>query len=463
MTYPLPVLLLAVLVPWLFGSLLARWLSGPGRSAFLYLGQGYILGMLAVVWLTRTWQAAGWSLKFWPMAGLFLLLSILAGAGLLIDNKRHNSNPTSRPGQSSYLWQQVLVVLLFIAMGAHLLTVAQELLLRPTFPWDAWRGWEPKVIQLFDSRSLKAPIKTIGNHGEISTLALLWMMLASEATHEPFLHLPWLAAYMALAAMVFGYLCDHHSSPVAAMGAYLVLSLPYLNIHVALAGYADIWLSLAFTAGVLALSDLRRNNRLGALAVALLMTVACFQAKRAGIGFAAVLSTLLIVEASLRAPRPVGVAVAVMSAVAAGAVALAIMGYQDIQLLLPGGQEFVVNAKEARLPGLFLYTFAPEWQPGPFLEALLGFGNWHLTAYLWLGAAALVLAFRRWQLLLQPENLGVLIGLAVIALYFVLVSPGTALDHTGLSRAVLYVLPLALVWLLTVTQKLAGKVPRNRD
>ena len=450
MTSTVLVLLLAVATPWVFGLMLARWLSGPG-SVFLYLGQGYILGTFAVVWLIKAWDAGGLTLHFWPMAGVLLVLTILVAVGTLRQKISNNPGPPDLAGTPTICWQQGIMLLLCLAMGAHLLFVLQELLLRPTFPWDAWRGWEPKVIQFFANRSLDSPMETIGNYGEVSTLAMLWMMLASETSHEPFLHLPWLLAYLALAAIVYGYLRERSSSLVAALGAYLVTSLPYLNSHVALAGYADIWLTLAFTLGVLALSEFRRNHRYRQLVLALLMAAACLQAKRAGMGFAAVILALVVVEIGMRAPRPVAVTLVIASITMAGVLGLTLLGYMNLQFPLPGCHKLLLSSSEFHITGLVRFVFNPDWQPSPFFEALLQFGNWHLAAYLWLGAAAVVLALRKWPLLLRVENLGVMGGLTVIVLYFVMAAPETALDHTGLSRALLYVMPLAVAWLLTTT------------
>tara|TARA_R100001530_G_scaffold6989_2_gene7868 strand:- start:1018 stop:2382 length:1365 start_codon:yes stop_codon:yes gene_type:complete len=434
--------------------MLARWLSGPGRSVFLYLGQGYILGTFAVVWLIKAWDAGGLTLHFWPLAWVLLVLTVLVVVGALrhkISDKPPPSHPADGEATPTTSWQQGILLLLCLAMGAHLLFVMQELLLRPTFPWDAWRGWEPKVIQFFANRSLDSPMETIGNYGEVSTLAMLWMMLASETSHEPFLHLPWLLAYLALAAIVYGYLRERSSSLVAALGAYLVTSLPYLNSHVALAGYADIWLTLAFTVGVLGLSEFRRNHRYRQLVLALLMAATCFQAKRAGMGFGAVLLALVVVEIGMRAVRPVAVVLVIASITMAGILGLTLLGYMNLQFPFPGGRELLLSSSEFHVSGLVRFVFNPDWQPTPFIEGLYQFSSWHLAAYLWLGAIAMVLALRKWQLLLRVENLGVIGGLTVIVLYFVLASPETALDHTGLSRALLYVMPLAVVWLLTTT------------
>tara|TARA_R110002094_G_scaffold7498_37_gene16871 strand:- start:73 stop:1449 length:1377 start_codon:yes stop_codon:yes gene_type:complete len=448
MTSTVLALLLAVAIPWVFGLMLARWLSGPGRSVFLYLGQGYILGAFAVVWLIKAWDAGGLTLGFWPIAGALMLLSILLLAGMLRGARSGSTIPHTEPSLTTNSWQKGFMLLLCLAMGVHLLFVVQELLLRPTFPWDAWRGWEPKVIQFFANRSLDSPMETIGNYGEVSTLAMLWMMLASETSHEPFLHLPWLLAYLALAAIVYGYLRERSSSLVAALGAYLVTSLPYLNSHVALAGYADIWLTLAFTVGVLGLSEFRRNHRYRQLVLALLMAAACLQAKRAGMGFGAVLLALVVVEIGMRTPKTVGFAVALVIAVAVAALGSTFLGYMDLQLPLPGSHKLLLSSEEFRVTGLIRFAFAPEWQTKPFFEATLLFGNWHLVTYLWLGAIAVVLVLRKWPLLVLTENIGALGGLAVIALYFFLVSPESALDHTGLSRTLLYITPLAIVWLL---------------
>ena len=452
---------LAVFLPWLFGSLLARWLSGPGRPILLYLGQGYMLGTFAVVWLITGWDAGGWTLSFWPMAIVLLLFSVPLMAGVRRDAWPKRATPQNAKVLKSAGWQQGTMLLLCLTMGTHLLLVAQELMLRPTFPWDAWRGWDPKVIQFFVNRSLDAPMYTIGNYGEVSTNALLWMMLASETTHEPFLHLPWLFAYVALAAMVYGYLRERYSNLLATLGAYMVMSLPYLNSHVALAGYADIWVALAFTVGALALSDFRRNQRSRQLCLALLMAIACLQTKRAGMGFAAVLVALVVLEAGLRAPKPVGVTLTVVIGIILAALGSTLLGYMDLELPLPGSPTLLLSSEGFRVTGLLRFTFDPDWQPRPFYEALLQFGNWHLAAYLWLAAIVLVVRLRKWPLFLETNNVGILGGLAVITLYFVMVSPETALDHTGLSRALLYVMPLAVVWLLATWWQLIVRGRKN--
>ncbi|MEQ9465361.1 MAG: hypothetical protein RJQ10_16995 [Haliea sp.] len=458
--------IVAILLPWLFGSVVARSLSGPGRSVWLYLGQGYILGILAVVWLTKAWDASGWTLNLRTMAGTLILLTALTSLGILhrkISVRATVPRPADLPHSPTASWQRAILALLCLGMGTHLYAVAQELFLRPTFPWDAWRGWEPKVIQFFANRSLEAPMGTIGNYGEISTIALLWMMLASDTTHQPFLHLPWLLAYLALAATVYGHLREQSSSITSAVGAYLVLSMPYLNIHVTLAGYADIWLALAFTVGVLALADFRRNPRHLTLIVAVLMTAACFQAKRAGAGFAVVLSALLVIETSLRAPRPVRIVMAVALAIAIGVLGYTILGHPGLQLPLPGNHRLIVTSEEFRITGLMRFTFGPAWHPTPFSEAVLQFGNWHLATFLWAFAIGVTIFYREWQLLWSTKILGVLCGAGVIAGYFIIVSPEAAVDHTGLARSLTYIMPLAITSLLTIALKLGERSSEAKD
>ena len=450
--------LLAAIVPAIFGAVLARYLSGPRIHLLQRLGQGYILGALALVWLINAWDAIGWPFTYWPMLSVLLFLTVAVFAA---SRRAGYSEHPGLPGviqHTGIRWQHTVILILCAAMAAHLLFVAEELFLRPTFPWDAWRGWEPKTIQFFGNRSLQAQVTTIGNHGEVSTHALLWMMLATDSTHEPVLHVPWLLAYAALAATVYGYLRARSTTLVATTGAYLVMSLPYLNTHVALAGYADIWLALAFTVGVMAVADCGRNRDYRQLVVALLMVVACLQAKRAGVGFAALLLALLIIKAGpIRVSKSLRVIYGVAIALIAGVVGAALLGYIDLAIPIAPGRQILLSSENFSITGVLLFTFDPQWQPRPFFEALLKFGNWHLLAYLWIGLVAVLLIRRKWQLLLRTENLGIIGGMAVIGVYFVLVSPETALDHTGLSRALLYIMPLTVAWLMVVTQQLSEK------
>lgn len=455
----LPALLVAMTLPWLLGYLAARWLFGKTQHFLLTLGQGYLLGSLAIVWLTKAWHALGWPLRFWEMSGALLAGCLILGLGSRRSRRNHVDVIATYSGvtESTSLWIRVVQLLFLSLIVMHYWGALQEVLLRPTFSWDAWRGWEPKVIQFFENRALDAPIRTISNYGEVSTHVLLWMMLGSNTSHEPFLHLPWWLTYLAFGAVVYGFLRQRYTQLTALIGAYLAISLPFLNIHAALAGNANIWLTLAFSIGILALSDFQRQKRYQELGLALLMVLACLQTKRSGLGFAAVLFAMTIAVSALRRSSWVILSFVVLGGFGLGTLLLSLFGYISVDLPLPGGRALLLNAESFQISGLVSFRLNPAWYPMAFYEALMQFSHWHLAAYLWICGIIATVAGREWNALGDVENLGTLGGLGIIATYFVVAYPDTALDHTGLSRALLPIIPLAMIWLIHLYKRTGNK------
>ncbi len=64
---------------------------------------------------------------------------------------------------------------------------------------------------------------------------------------------PWLALLVSLCIAVYAVLRGEKVAPLAALcGAYLVASLPLLDVHAALAGYADLPQGVVYTLAALA-------------------------------------------------------------------------------------------------------------------------------------------------------------------------------------------------------------------
>src|SRR5438552_721056 len=111
-----------------------------------------------------------------------------------------------------------------------------------------------------------------------STVPLLqvWSCVALGRWDDSAMNWPWLCMLLALTLAVYGSLRSAGLSLLGALvGAYLVASLPLLDTHAALAGYADLMLAGVYTCAALALHRwvLRRDARDAALA--LLLALAC--------------------------------------------------------------------------------------------------------------------------------------------------------------------------------------------
>ena len=108
-----------------------------------------------------------------------------------------------------------------------------------------------------------------------SSMAGGWNSAAASA--------PWTICLVALCLAAYGSLILANSKPRGAIiGAYVICSLPLLNIHASLAGYADLWMALFSGSGLALLLVWRLKQVEQALWLALLLLIAGTQIKTEG-------------------------------------------------------------------------------------------------------------------------------------------------------------------------------------
>ena len=79
------------------------------------------------------------------------------------------------------------------------------------------------------------------------------MNLATGRWDESLMNLPWLLCFIALGAAFYSQLRNAGVSPAIGMAfSYFLLSMPLINTHVALAGYADLFLGAAYCGALMA-------------------------------------------------------------------------------------------------------------------------------------------------------------------------------------------------------------------
>jgi hypothetical protein len=215
-------------------------------------------------------------------------------------------------------------------------------------------------------------------------------------------------------------------SPIGSLvGAWLTLSLPILDVHVALAGYAD--LAMATYLSVAMLAWLRyAQTRIGAdLALALALCAACVVIKNPGKVWVVLL--LPGVVAALL-PR-YGLRVAIGFFAVAGTAAL-VVTQSNLNVL----------GYQTRL------SYQMPWRS--LAEAYFLLGNWHLLFY---GAIAAAVLGRR-QLLtheLAPLTVTIAAGLGFLAFGFGFTNAGAWVeDQSTVNRATLHLAPLLVLWMI---------------
>ncbi|MFO1322750.1 MAG: hypothetical protein U1F15_01685 [Burkholderiales bacterium] len=454
-------LVAGLLLPWWLGvsalALLrarARPLDSDGELAWL-AGAGYLAGaFLLTVWM-RVLSAAG--AKFGVVAvALPLAVAAIACTALawrrepaawrdaLRGAGRMPAAPAALARGMRMLWWGLIgwLALRFALLGAELTT-------RPLYPWDAWTQWATKARVWYELGYL-APFARIdawlAANGAVyfdaspeypPTMPLLqvWHCLVLGRWDDTLMNAPWWMIAVALAFVMFGGLRSlGASAPAALVGTFLVASLPLANVHVALAGYADLPMAAFYAAAALAFLRWTRSRAATDGAVAMLLAVACTQIKNPGWFWAATLVPGAIVALSPRHGVRIalaGFALACIAIVALARFKLSLFNYR-------------INV-----------DFNPAWSDLGQSYFLLG--NWHVLWY-----AAIAVALLAWRQLLAPAMapLSIVLAGGLLFLFFVFgftTASYYVTDQTTVNRATLHVAPLVVVFVVLGWQAFARR------
>jgi hypothetical protein len=251
----------------------------------------------------------------------------------------------------------------------------------------------------------------------------VWSCLLLGRWDDALMNWPWWEIAVALVVMVYGALRQLRAdAPAALAGAFLVASLPLVNVHVALAGYADLPMAAYYTAAAIAFLRWSAGRDKRDAALAIVFAVACTQIKNPGIIWAMTLvPPAVIALAPRRGPKAMGAAFVIGLVVV---IALA-----------------VTNTL------IFQYRFHVDldlaWHA--LAQSYFALGNWNLLWYGALGAA--LLAGRR---LLAPDlaPLTTIVSAGLLFLGFVFAFSNAsewATSQTTVNRATLHLAPLVVI------------------
>ncbi|MBK1647751.1 hypothetical protein CKO36_03855 [Rhabdochromatium marinum] len=462
---------IALGLPWLTAVLwLQRLFSQPqpGRWPML-LGYGYLLGLLLTTLLLRVQAGLGLGLGFWPPT---LVLSALAALALWLGYKgwRWPAAPIKRAPDTGPLshtvaqpWASWLIGLLLLWLGVRVLGLALELWWRPLFPWDAWTTWAVRAQVWVQARELVPFIapdlwlqQPLGAAYALqawdypATVSLLatWPGLALGAWSDRAANLPWLGSAMALALAFVGQARAWGASVLSTLlFLWLLFSLPMLDTHIALAGYADLWLATALGMSFFAfLHWVRTNDRRQGL-LALMLAFATLLMKHEGAVWIG-----LFLPALLVARRPPVWLLGVIAGIGLALVAIWFSG--GVQLSLPLLGEVILSPTQLQVPGIgsFRLALSGSWQP--VLYHLFVLDNWHLLGALVPAALVLAVALMwrdRADRALRAGVLWVLSALsAVYVLFFWTDASAWVLQGTSVNRILLQFSPALLFWMLTL-------------
>lgn len=434
-------LLAALFLPWLLGVvwLRARWLKADGIAWPTLLGYGYLAGTLTTTLVMRLLDLLGVRLGFLNIAlalVLLIALGIWAGRGMPWRGLSAGSDWRVLAG-----WRKAAFAGLLTLVAIRLGGLGLEIVWQPLLPWDAWSQWATKArvwyelghlvpfvhpdiwLQMSGAYTDSAP-----HYPPAIPLLQVWTSFGLGRWDDALMNLPWLMAAIALAMAFYGQARQWGIAPIfAMMFTYFLLSLPLLDSHVALAGYADLFLGAVYGLAAFAFFHWSRSRDTWQGAMAILLGAGCILIKQPGIGWALTFLPALWVAL---APR-------------AGLIGTLILGVSGLAALL-----FFGHGSFNLLGYPLEFAFTPVWSPLWHNLAILD--NWHLLFYL--VAAALLLYLPR---LFAPAYRAMTVivaaaGFFILMIFFFTHVSAWVEQFTVVNRALLHLVPMLLFYVMVL-------------
>lgn len=378
---PFAMTTLALALPVLLGGL---WLNllVPAQTtarATLVWGNGTLVGLLLIPQFLWGLDALGMPLSFRGAATLAGALILVAAVAHLARARR--AAPAPSPVETASTLRgahRALFALLVCLLVLRCALLGLEILWRPLFPWDATMHWATKAKVWFELGWMAPFVEndvwlSLGGEGVFTdrhagypaTIPLLqvWMNLATGRWDESLMNLPWLLCFIALGSAFYGQLRVSGVGPLVAIAfTYLLMSMPLLNIHVALAGYADLFLGAAFCAALMAFHNWLATRRRWQGMLALFFAVACVFIKNEGAPWAlTLLPALALTEQTRYKPAKL------MLLAALALVLAAVLVHKNPALV----SEALSHVTPLHISGL-----------SGIIQAIWLHDNWHLFGYL---------------------------------------------------------------------------------
>ncbi len=453
-------LLMALMLPAILGF---SWLHLFWRDSHLAvkIGYGYLLGIFTVTIILQVWNRIGYPLVFSHIAALIALLSIMPF--LFKADLSGNSTKSLVYVSFDARWQKIMWGAFLAILAVRYSNIFLEVMWRPLYPWDAWMNWAPKAKTWFELKAIvpfvgesvwtiensQHNVYTLGNpvaasdYPPLVPLIQTWTALGLGVWIDNVVNIPWVLCAVAVGLAFYGQGRMLGVKPHFAMTAvYLLLSLPYINAHTALAGYADLWLASFYCLAVMAFINWSLTKNKTQAALMLIFSLACIQTKNPGIIWAATLLPAIFLSLLPGRWRYMFL----VSALVSCAIWYNIGGFS---VNVPGIGLLSITPEFIAIPGIGSFTIEYHQVTEAFVMNGLIWGNWHILGWLVLMLFFPVLVNNiRIMPLLAPS---ILLLCGILFVYFVFFFTShhqAAIDNTTINRASIHMLPALIYYVL---------------
>ena len=461
-----------LLLPWIGGTLWlvfadscfnkdirANWLRQAGYGFFL----GYAVLYLAVITGNKLTGTVSWT-------AVMVFLLIFTASGAIAAWRSPNAiDTTSASSQAPVnVPMKTLMAIILVLMAIHLVFIAVEIFTQPLYPWDAWLAWVYRARAWFLAGSMtdfvgtaewaaasSASVYTIDAwlYPLFPSVVPYWAALSLGRWSETLTNLPVLFAGLAMGMALYGQCREHGLSvPASLISCYLLYSIPLLGTHLALAGYADIWMAGFTGLGFVAVmrGAIMRDDAGGPgfqMLLGLVMIIFGIWVKNEGaVWFLAALAMLILTTCRPRVPILM-IVVAIILALLVFA-----LGITYIEIPLIGILGFNEGRLAIPLIGNFRLEVHNVWRV--YWDNFINMGSWNL---LWVAVVgSLLLGFKSPNLLSGYRTRRtalsfILIFLATQLFIFGFTDQGQWADtYTAINRLPLHFVPALLFAIIVI-------------
>jgi hypothetical protein len=258
-------LVLALILPWLNGCVWLKYFESffapsTAVSRFRLAGYGFFAGYVLLSFIVVLYSSVSGGVSY---LGVMSTLAVLTAAGaLLLHRKSQRASPlpdsaVSSPAENTFGLTEWALLILAAWTLLHLSFSVLEIFLRPVYPWDAWLLWIYRAKAWFtlgavfdfqntaDWLSATAPAYTVDalHYPLFASVIPFWAASSLGHWSETLINLPVALCGVAIALALYGQCREYGlSRGTALLSCYLLFSTPLFGTHLALAGYADIWM-----------------------------------------------------------------------------------------------------------------------------------------------------------------------------------------------------------------------------
>lgn len=474
-----------ILLPWLGGTFWlafadARFNKKSKVNRFRQAGYGFFLGYAVLFQAVMTSNELT-GVVSWPrLMGFLLLFSISGAIAAWLSPKPPVTTPPA-PRSTPTRLAKALLAFVVVLMAIHLVLIAVEIYTQPLYPWDAWLAWVYRAKAWFLAGGItdvtsatdwatatSASVYTIDawTYPLFPSVIPYWAALSLGRWSETLVNLPVLFAGLAMGMALYGQCREHGLSITASLiSCYLLFSIPLLATHLALAGYADIWMAGFSGLGFVAVmrGAIMRGDAGGSVfqaVLGLLMILFSIWVKNEGaVWFLAALAMLIL--ATCR-PR-----VLILMVMATAIVTLLVfaLGFTYIEIPLIGKLGFVDGLLAIPFIGNFKLEMHDVWYA--YWANFINMGSWNLlwvavagSLLLALGSPKLSSAYRTRRTVLSF----ILIFLATQLFIFGFTNQGLWADtYTAINRLPLHFAPALLFAVMVMVHASLAKNETTGD